>query len=236
MRFNKKNYIKILKYLKKNKYKFIPAYKWEKFKNKKKIIILRHDIDFETYYALEIAKIEKKEKIISNYFFLLRDVFYDLFSDETKKNIIQIKKLNHKIGAHINPETYKRKKQLNKEIKYFFDFYNLNYFIISYHQPRIYRISHLKLDYDFDSYNKKIMSHYRYFSDSSMNFDYKSLKIAIKNNENIQLLIHPIWWITKSSLLEDKVRSSMNIKINKIIFSYKQYLNKIKKINKNEKS
>ena len=37
-----------------------------------------------------------------------------------------------------------------------------------------------------------------------MNFDYKSLKIAIKNNENIQLLIHPIWWITKSSLLEDK--------------------------------
>ena len=80
------------------------------------------------------------------------------------------------------------------------------------------------------------MSYYRYFSDSSMNFDYKSLKISIKNNENIQLLIHPIWWITKSSLLEDKVRSSMNIKINKIIFSYKQYLNKIKKINKNEKS
>ena len=117
---------------------------------------------------------------------------------------------------------------MNKEIKYFFDFYNLNYFIISYHQPRIYRISHLKLDYDFDSYNKKIMSYYRYFSDSSMNFDYKSLKISIKNNENIQLLIHPIWWITKSSLLEDKVRSSMNIKINKIIFSYKQYLNKIK--------
>ena len=36
--------------------------------------------------------------------------FYDLFSDETKKNIIQIKKLNHKIGAHINPETYKRKR------------------------------------------------------------------------------------------------------------------------------
>ena len=51
---------------------------------------------------------------------------------------------------------------------------------------------------------KKIMSYYRYFSDSSMNFDYKSLKISIKNNENIQLLIHPIWWITKSSLLEDK--------------------------------
>ena len=36
-----------------------------KIQKKKKIIILRHDIDFETYYALEIAKIEKKEK---NYF------------------------------------------------------------------------------------------------------------------------------------------------------------------------
>ena len=79
MRFNKKNYIKILKYLKKNKYKFIPAYKWEKFKNKKKIIILRHDIDFETYYALEIAKIEKKRKNYFKLFFFIKGCFFTIY-------------------------------------------------------------------------------------------------------------------------------------------------------------
>ena len=43
MRFNK-NYIKILKYLKKNKYKFIPAYKWENSKIKKIIILSTIDL------------------------------------------------------------------------------------------------------------------------------------------------------------------------------------------------
>ena len=38
---------------------------------KKRNIILRHDVDFDTDYALNIAKIEKKLKIKSTFFFLL---------------------------------------------------------------------------------------------------------------------------------------------------------------------
>ena len=86
MKFSKKNYINLLKVIKKN-YRFICASNWHKYKRNIKYAILRHDIDFDTSLALQMAKIEKIKNIKANYFFLLRDDFYDLFSIETSKNI-----------------------------------------------------------------------------------------------------------------------------------------------------
>lgn len=61
MKFSRSGYIKLLNEINK-KYQFILARDWQKFLKEKNKIILRHDIDFDTSYALEMAKIEYKKK------------------------------------------------------------------------------------------------------------------------------------------------------------------------------
>ena len=96
---------------------------WKKYQNKRNYIILRHDVDFDTSLALEMAQLEKKYKVRSNYFFLMRDDFYDLYSIKTTNDIKSIFDLGHNIGLHINPASYNfftnPKKKLRRDIEYF---------------------------------------------------------------------------------------------------------------------
>ena len=115
MKFSKPNYLKLLNSLKKRNINlFLRVI--GKISKKKNYIILRHDIDFDTSYALEMAKIENKNKIKSTYFFLMRDDYYDLFSDKTYRDLKLIKKLGHEIGIHINPKVLKNLKICQMEL------------------------------------------------------------------------------------------------------------------------
>ena len=102
-KFSKRNYIKLLRDFKKNGYSFKNFYN---FKNKNNVI-LRHDIDFDLNAAVEIAKIEKKEKIRSNFFFMVTSFFYNATSKFNIDRILKIQKLGHHIGLHFNIHNYK---------------------------------------------------------------------------------------------------------------------------------
>ena len=64
--FNLSNYTLLLKYLKSFKVSFRKFH--ENIKEGKNIL-MRHDIDFCPIRALEIAKLEKKQNIVSTFFF-----------------------------------------------------------------------------------------------------------------------------------------------------------------------
>lgn len=231
MKFSRKSYIDLLKIIK-TKYKFIFATDWNKYKRNKNYIILRHDVDFDTSLALKMAKIEKKQNIKANYFFLLRDDFYDLYSIETYKNIKLISNLGHKIGLHINPKIYNfhryAKKLLKRDIKYFEFFYKIKINSISFHQPSIHSFDKINLKLKFNSYNRKVMNHYKYFSDSSMKFNLNHFNNQLKSNANMQLLIHPIWWITEKHGIKKKLKEVYGIKkldIKKNFINYNNILN-----------
>ena len=209
MSFSKKNYIYLLKYIKK-KYQFISSNDWKKYQDKRNYIILRHDVDFDTSLALEMAQLEKKYKVRSNYFFLMRDDFYDLYSIKTTNDIKSIFDLGHNIGLHINPASYNfftnPKKKLRRDIKYFEYFYNIKINSISYHQPSVQNFKNINLQVNFNSYNSIVMKYYKYFSDSSMKFDIIKFKKKLLTNKNVQLLIHPLWWISIGSTRNEKLK------------------------------
>jgi|TARA_B110000027_G_C16068969_1_gene278103 hypothetical protein len=226
MIFSKSGYIKLLNNLKIN-YSFVYARDWKKYSTKKNKIILRHDIDFDTSYALEMAKIEYDNKIKSTFFFLMRDDYYDLYSNETYNNIEKIKNYGHKIGIHINPDSYKLYKKkvkiINSDIKYFQSFYNIKIDSISYHQPSVYNFKDIEFKSKFSSYSQDIMSKYKYFSDSSMNFRDKEFNDFIKSQKNIQLLIHPIWWMINKKSINQKIKSLFKKKKSDLIKIFKKY-------------
>ena len=50
------------------------------------------------------------------------------------------------------------------------------------------------------------MKYYKYFSDSSMKFDVIKFKKKLLTNKNVQLLIHPLWWISMGSTRNEKLK------------------------------
>ena len=238
MKFSKPNYLKLLNSLKKRKYKFILAYNWKKYSKEKNYIILRHDIDFDTSYALEMAKLENKNKIKSTYFFLMRDDYYDLFSNKTYRDLKHIKKLGHEIGIHINPKSFKKFKNMSNaidlSIKYFERFYGFKIRSISYHQPSVYNFTNIEFKALFSSYEKKIMNTYKYFSDSTMKFREKEFSECLASEKNIQLLIHPLWWIVNDSNIKGKLKLLFKKKKLDLLKTFKKY-DKIIKIKNNYK-
>lgn len=202
---------------------------------KKGHILLRHDIDFDTKYALNIAKIEEKLDIKSTFFFLVRSESYNILSPEVIKRIKEINSMGHEISIHFDPSIYKKNKileGLKYERKIFEYLFNVKIKIISFHRPskkfinfnnKIIGINHTYQDL----FTKKI----KYFADSRNVFRYGNpLKsIEFKNKQSLQLLLHPIWW-------QNKFNNNINWKIKRFITkkNYELKLNLKKNLNRSK--
>jgi hypothetical protein len=190
-----KDYVVFLNRIKK-KYKF--KYFNEKI-SKYNNIILRHDVDYHIDYALQIANLEKKLKIKSTYFFLLRSDFYNLLSHESVKKINLIKKLGHQVSIHFDSKIYKKdvKKNFINEKKLFQDIFKTKVKAISFHRPQPkYLYSKKTFFGTAHSYQKKYMKNIKYFADSQNTFLHGNPLDSeeFRNNKSMQILIHPIWW------------------------------------------
>ena len=130
-------YKKIIRYYK----KFLKPISFDKVNEySNNFFIVRHDVEFSTERALELAKIEKKElNIRSSFFFQITNNSYNIFSYENKKIIFAIKKMGHKIGLHFNYKgqnsNLKIKKELISQSKIFNKLFKNDYKFFSPHRP-----------------------------------------------------------------------------------------------------
>jgi hypothetical protein len=179
------------------------GYEFEVFKNildQKKAIYLRHDIDVDLGYALEMAKIESQKGIKSTYFMMLRSPVYNLLSRENTELLHKIINLGHEIGLHYDEGFYHGNETLNalisKEVEILESFFKIKVSTISFHQPSK-KIIDNKVDLEgfYNTYDKEDMSGIFYLSDSNMAFKTDPIElIKSKVHDKIQILIHPIWW------------------------------------------
>ena len=127
----------------KNGYEFVFFDEINKIKDsKKKIVLLRHDIDFDPSKALELSTIENFYGIHSTYFFMLNSNFYNIHNIKTLDVINKLIENGNKIGVHFDEASYKenvRSKSLvnfiKKEIEYFEEMLKTEVKIISFHRP-----------------------------------------------------------------------------------------------------
>lgn len=179
---NKIAYRKLLKdYLKKG-FKFVT---FEEFNPKKeKQIILRHDIDFCLEYAMEMAEIEHKLGIKANYFFLPHSLY-----NWNSLNHGDFMQLGHYTSLHVD-YTHPQSDRSVKFTRYF-----------SIHRPDK---QDLDTDIEYSTYNKKFFSDIQYTSDSNC-------KEPKEITDNAQLLIHPIWWMTKKGDKQNKLKQFVKL-------------------------
>lgn len=100
--FTLDNYQRLL-LLAKEKYVFC---NYLNFNNRPNEIIWRHDVEFSTKIALEIAKSEAEVGVSAIYFVNIHSEFYSVFEKESFQEIMEIVKLGHEIGLHFDCHFY----------------------------------------------------------------------------------------------------------------------------------
>lgn len=195
-------------------------------------IILRHDVDLDLDLALQMAIIENSLGIKSTYFFLLRTDSYNLISDTSHDIVYQIKELGHSVSLHFDMLLYENVKDgLHKEKDIFSHYFKTEVDIISIHRPTDNFLKNPESYFNVENtYEKKYLKNIQYFADSggSFRFGYPTQSSAFKNNDNIQLLIHPVWWIIDGNDVKNKVNKVINVKSKKLGVHFKKNIKTFK--------
>ena len=204
--FTYEYYEELLKALIDNDYQFIFFNDFEEINEKdKKIILLRHDVDFDPFKAKNICKIEKKYNVQSTYFFMLNSKFYNIHNIEIYNILKEIIEEKNHVGIHFDEASYTYSNSdeltnfIKKEIGFFEELLNQKIKIISFHRPTDnVLLNKIKIPI-FHTYQEIYAKKTKYLSDSK-----KMMKegdfIDIINSgkyDKIQILIHPFWWNNK---------------------------------------
>lgn len=166
-------------------------------------ILLRHDVDFDVFKALQMAEAEKEIGIQSSFYFLIRSHSYNFLSPIVQEIVKKIKALNHDIGLHFDASIYKNVKTgLLNEIEIFENITKTKVSFITIHRPsKIFTKDNKPIGNIRHSYEKKFFQEIGYYSDSGGSFKYGLPQDDPKYKEgnSFQLLTHPIWWTTAGS-------------------------------------
>jgi hypothetical protein len=134
---------------------------------------------------------------------------YNLLSKESTEIIKEIKSLGHRISLHFDSEIYAdihNGFQLEKQI--FNKIFDENIDIISYHRPPKKILNkEIELNDFKTTYDNEFFKEIKYFSDSSGIFKYGNPVNSeeFKQKKTMQILIHPIWWISEGNNRLDKI-------------------------------
>ncbi len=183
-------------------------------------LILRHDIDFDCSLANKMSFIEDKLGVKATYFFMLRSDLYNLFSDENIGYVKSIKERGHKVSLHFDPIIYDDfKKGFSFEKKVFEQIIDTKIEVVSLHRPNDFFLRYNRsMGKVKHTYQDIFFKDIKYISDSQGSFRYgHPLETEeFMQQKTIQLLIHPIWWMTKGD-------NNLNIIKNYINYHHKKY-------------
>ena len=239
--FSFNEYKKIIRYYK----KFLrPVFfdKVDKYSNN--FFIIRHDVEFSTERALELAKIEKKElNIKSSFFFQITNNSYNLFSYENRKVLLAIKKMGHKIGLHFNYKgqnsNLKIKKELISQSKIFNELFENDYRFFSPHRPSkfpfLFKLksknlnnTYSKLFFNDFEKAKKNVDRIIYLVDSRHEWKYlHPLELDLTIHKKVHLVFHPDAWSKKGyakKINYDLLKREKSLEFNNTLLTETDYL------------
>ena len=195
-------------------------YDFSDVSDKNSFVLLRHDVEFSTQRALQIAKIEYLEGVKSSFLFQVRSNAYNVLSIFNREIIKQILELGHKVGLHFYV-THIKKNDWNKlelelekqkEILEFalgkkidrFSFHRPPEWVLKRRDDLICNMINMYGEsfFEFSPEPKTI----KYIADSKHQFKYGDPQENIKFTK-IQLLLHPDEWSDSGLDAFDNFRS-----------------------------
>jgi hypothetical protein len=207
------HYLDILRLVKKN---YQPSFFDVEPDNERKRVYLRHDVDYCLDKSLKTARIENKEGIKATYFIQFDCFYYNIFAPENIKIIKEIKSLGHSVGLHFDNKILGQlqgnsdvKSEISKEFTIMREYFDVDN-VFSFHKPlpEYYSNNDNFVEGVNDAYSSRFLAtdgsdkskrnFLAYYADSRCEWKEKGCVCKALNEakiQNIQLLMHPIWWV-----------------------------------------
>jgi hypothetical protein len=180
------------------------GYRFESFGQAKfqavdsRVCLLRHDVDADVDAALRMAELESEMGIKATYFLMLRSPAYNLMARHSSRAVESILHLGHWIGLHydrgfVPVGELGHEKWMEYEAKALETLFGERVDAISFHQPgRDVLDGKVNTGSRINTYDRDTLRYFQYFSDSN-----RTLKLGVEdlNGQNLQLLLHPMWWV-----------------------------------------
>lgn len=222
MKFTVSEYKKLLKSALNNDYRFIS---YTEMRDKRSVI-LRHDIDGSLSAAYAMSRLERSMGIKSTYFIMIKSSVYNLFSDNSIALVKKIIANGHDIGLHfhcLNKSKNILVKLLTSEIEFIESIFHIKIRVVSFHQPSTKDMNMSLTELGLiNSYSIKDVKDFKYISDSNKVWREQHPDIIFKNqiHQKLQLLIHPMWWMSQSDDSTDTCWNKVLLDNFKLIQNY----------------
>lgn len=162
----------------------------------KKMVYLRHDVDFSVEFAYEMALLDQSLGISSTFFFLPNSELYNLYSKKTFDLVNRIREMGHDICLHIDADILNNLEVAAACFKRYYPHSNTD--VIAFHQPKGIPPNYCLPEGIIDVYSSQFFSDIEYASDSGgeWKYGYPLYRPAFKRKSSYQLLTHPLWWMS----------------------------------------
>lgn len=186
--------------------------------HEKRVLYIRHDVDVSLTRAVKMAKFEAEMNIKTTYFVLVNSPLYNLLEERSLYLLQEIISLGHWLGLHIDEAMIPslRVETIEQLVeKLLSTFGQLIPFtrIVSFHRPSP-NVLNKKFSSFVSVYEPRFFSQIKYISDSRRMWrEGDPCKLLSEGQfDQIQLLIHPIWYEDKDDLrdlAEDVIQERM---------------------------
>ena len=166
--------------------------------DRRRCIVIRHDIDLSPKYALLMATIEHELRIATTYFVMLDGQFYNALEPENVKAIRAIQELGHEVGLHFSAKS-SIEGDIDRDIQFQMGILEAiieaPVFSFSQHDPVNAGSVEPGSGRYVDAYGAIPKYDLLYVSDSGMMWREHTFEAALGANRSLCLLAHPISWL-----------------------------------------
>lgn len=205
MDFTYRCYFRLVDLLRARGYALTDYHGW---KQQKRCVILRHDIDNSIPKAVELAGLEYGEQVRSTYFVQLTSDFYNVFSKEGREGLAKLAGYGHHIGLHFDETCYPdctgggyydtqvMVEMILREAALLQEAAGVPVDAVSMHRPgKIMLEADLEIPGMANSYGKEFFHGFKYLSDSRRHWREPVEEIAASGRfQRLHILTHPFWY------------------------------------------
>ncbi len=218
MNYNKQSYRLILQQAINQGFEFVDFFTVNLDEDKRKQIILRHDIDYSISLAYEMAEIDAEYKIKSTFALLLASPLYNPFTSTNIKIINEINQLGHNIALHHyvvqGQSEWEIAVNIIKEMQVMRVYFPYIQPVFVWHNlPPNNLQGDIEVSDIVNADSANFVERMYYISDSVLRNKPEKFIDALDRHKYLYMLLHPIIWMSE----KDSMVSMMSHVLTKII-------------------
>lgn len=192
--------------------------------DKERVVILRHDVDFDLDAVVPLASLEYELSVTSTYFLRLTSDYYNLCSPSATRVVNYLLEHDFEIGLHFDAALYSGRtveeieRAMENEARLLSAMVGINIEVVSFHRPGS-EVLGWKPGMLVNAYAPEFLfGTTKYISDSAKHWREGCMCMFRGVAEwdkirTLQVLVHPEWWTLNECSVSDRVTNFLRNRV-----------------------